>query len=1129
MKCSCKMLLILLVMAAAVRAQSVSGQISGTVFDASGAVVPGAEVTVRQTATGNTRKFTSNESGYYVAADLLPGLYEVGVEKAGFKRYVEAGINLSANMRITVNGTLSPGAATEIVQVTATANQVETSTGEINSVVSGRQVTELSLNGRNYIQLLQLIPGVTVDYTSGFDLASNTGAQHVNGLRGNTSGLMVDGAWNLNVGSNSTPHVNPSVDSIAEVKITTGGFSAEHGHAQGAQINVVTRSGGREFHGGLFEFVRNDAFDAKDWISNRSGTAKPPLRFNDFGGNLGVPVYIPNRWNRDRSKAFFFLSLTGRRNTRATTRTGIVPAAEEREGDFRNSTLPIPMDPRTRQPLNPSNPRLIPRNLWSRNGPPLLAPLPLPNIQGQGFNFVNQTAAKSHQDEQIYRFDYNLSDRTQLFIRGVRDKFDLADSSNGSALGIVGNVNDRRGVIWSLNASHTFSPTTVNVFNFSWSGTRISNLPITRSFTRDKLGLTYPELFPGNVFNAAPDVAIQGYTGYGVGSNLETFHHMFLWRDDFSMLRGNHALKFGVWVERYRANANVLQGAPRQNGQVTFNRSSSLSTGNIIADVLVGNFQSYAESSDDSVVWGRYTQLELYAQDNWRIRPNFSVEYGLRYVISPPIGSALNNTIAFRPELYDPAKAPRFNADGSLAPGSGDFIGGFYVNGLSLPGKGWPEAARGRVPSASNPEFDRLFRGVPPAVYTARYNNFGPRVSFAWDPSGAGNWSIRGGGGISYDRIRNGSTILTGSGVPFLVRSTVFDANLDQPGAGRAGPLFPSAVTSFASLVKTPTVYSYSFGFERRLGASLLAEARYVGTLARYITMGVNPNELPLGTRLRPGNATVPRDALRPFPGIADITLLTAQGASNYHGLQTSLERRLTSGLQLGMVYTWSKVITNATTEQSIGGIQNAYDLRAERGLADYDRTHVLVFHYIWQLPVFRQRKDWAGKALGGWDLSGITSFTSGSRASPTFSLAGDPTGTGKTSMRPDFVASVRYLDPRQTRSFRLPNGATVTGNFWFDPTASFALPPAGLYGNSAPNVIRGPGMNNWDVSLFKNIPLNDRIRLQFRAEFFNFFNHTSFSGISASLPATNTSSTFGQVTAVAPARITQLGLKLAF
>ncbi|MBL8178272.1 MAG: hypothetical protein JNK48_26590, partial [Bryobacterales bacterium] len=739
------------------------------------------------------------------------------------------------------------------------------------------------------------------------------------------------------------------------------------------------------------------------------------------------------------------------------------------------------------------------------------------------------TRARQNQNEQIYRFDYTLGQKTQIFVRGVRDGFDLADTSSGSALNIVGNINDRRGVIWSANVSHTFTPTIVNVFNFSWSGTRIENLPITDNFTRQKLGLTYTELFPGNAFGTAPDVAIQGYTGYGVGSNLETFHHMFLFRDDFSMVKGNHALKFGLWIERYRANANVLQGAPRQNGSVSFNRSSAISSGNVIADVLLGRFQSYAESSDDSVVWGRYTQSEFYAQDNWRIRPNLSIEYGLRYVISPPIGSALRNTIAFRPDLYDPAKAPRFNADGSLVPGIGDFAGGFYVNGLSLPGDGWPSGAKGRVLAASNPEFDRLFRGVPPAVYTTRYNNFGPRFSFAWDPSGKGNWSIRGGGGITFDRIRNGSTILTGSGVPFLVRSTLFDANIDQPAAGRAGPVFPSAVTSFAPLVKTPTVYSYSFGFQRKLPANLLAEARYVATLARYITMGVNLNELVLGTRLRPGATSVPRDALRPYPGISDITWLTAQGASNYHAFQSSLERRMASGLNIGMAYTWSKVITNAVTEQSIGGIQNAYNLRAERGLADFNRPHVLVFNYVWELPLFRKRTDWAGKAFGGWDLSGITNFASGSYLSPSFSFTGDPTGTGKTAMRPDWIAPLRYLDPRQTQTFRLPNGATVSGNFWFDPTVSFALPPAGFYGNSAPNIIQGPGMNNWDVSLFKNFPITEGIRVQFRAEFFNFFNHTQFAGVAAGLPATNSATPFGQVSGVAPARITQLGLKLVF
>jgi hypothetical protein len=1109
-------------------AQTVSSQIAGTVFDATGAVVPGADVNVRSTGTGQARTTKANAAGYYLFPDLLPGNYELAVEYTGFKRFVQSGVNLDANSRITVNATLQPGMPTEVVEVRAAVNQVETSSGEIGAVVSGRQVTGLALNGRNYIQLLQLIPGVTVDYTSSFNAMTAVADQHVNGLRGNTNGLMVDGSYNLDVGSNGTHLVNPSVDSIQEVKVTTNAYSAEYGHAQGAQINVVTKSGTRDFHGGAFEFLRNDELDAIDWISNRSGRRNPPLRFHDYGVYLGGPVFWPGRWNTDRSKAFFFFSVSARHNTLGTTRTGNVPTAEERQGDFRNSALTAPVNPATRQPYNPSNPRVLPASAFSRNGPPLLRPYPLPNTSGPGFNYITETVASNPQEEHLLRVDYNLSDKTQVFFRWIRDLFDSTDEANGSALGIVGNTNRRNGTQLSLNISRTFSPTLVNVFNFSLSGNRINNFPLVTNFRREGLGLTYPKLFASNRFQAGPDVNLQGFTGYGIGANLQNFQWLFVWRDDLTWIRGNHALKFGAWIERFRKNANVLQGGPRDNGSVTFSRASGISTGNPVADALVGNFQSYGEASADSVVFTRYTQVELYAQDNWRVRPGLSLEFGLRWMVSPSIYSAINNVIAFRPEFYDRSKAPRFNADGSLVPGVGDFIGGFYVNGLSLPGDGWPKGAVGRVEAASNPDFNRLFRGVPRGSYETRYNNFAPRLSFAWDPSGAGKWSIRGGGGLTYDRIRNGSTILTGLGVPFLQRSTLFDANIDQPAAGRAGPLLPSAVTTWAPVVKTPTVYTYSIGFQRSLPQSLLAEVRYVGTLARYITMAVDLNELPLGTRLLPGNASVPRDSLRPFPGFGTITWLTTQGASNYHGLQTSLERRLAGGLRLGTAYTWSKVITNATSEQA-ANVQNSYDLRSERGVADFDRTHVLVVNYIWELPLFRNRKDWVGKALGGWELSGISSFTSGRTFTPSFAFSGDPTGTGKTSTRPDFVAPVRYLDPRTPRTFTLPNGRAVTGNFWFDPTLSFRLPAAGRYGNAAPGVIRGPGMNNWDVALFKSFPVYESISLQFRAEFFNFFNHVSFSGIGTGLPATATDNTFGQVTAVAPARILQFGLKVNF
>ena len=1121
-----KLLAYLVLPAGSLLAQVVSSQISGTVFDSSGAVVPNAPVTARNQNTGQSRVQRTNESGYYVIPDLLPGRYEISIEAGGFKKFNESGIDLSATSKITINATLTPGVVTETVEVAALTNRVETSSGEIGSVITDKQVTQLSLNGRNYVQLLMLIPGVTVNYTSSFN-QSNTDGQNINGLRGNTSGFMVDGAWNLNVGSNGTPHVNPNVDAIQEVKITTSAYAAEYGQNQGAQINVITRSGSTQFHGGAYEFVRNDAFDASDWISNRSGAAKPILRYHNYGFNLGGPAFIPRKLNKDRSRLFFFTSFSWSPKRNATTRTGTVPTAEERRGDFTNSRLTTPLDYRTRQPLNPSNPRLLPPSLWSRNGPKLLAPLPLPNISGQGFNYITQTLARGDQNQQLFRVDYNLSPRTQIFIRGIRDRFDLSDSNNGSSLAIVGNSNLRQGVIWSLNVSQTLSPALVNTFNFSWSGTRINNQSLTQNFQKDKLGVNFPELFPGTRLGAGPDLSITGFAGYNIGANLQTFHHLFLFRDDINHIRGNHTLKFGVWIERYRANANVLQSGARENGSVVFSPASALSSTNALADALLGNFQSYSEASPDSVIFTRFWQNEGYAQDTWRVKPNFSIEYGVRFVHVGPVYSAVNNLIAFRPGFYDPAKAPRFNADGSLVPGVGDFIGAFYVNGLSLAGDGWPDRAKGRVDVASDPAWNRLFRGVPRGSYTTPAINVSPRFSFAWDPGGNGNWSIRGGGGVTYDRIRSGSTVLTGSGTPFLNRVTIFDANLDQPGGGRS-PIFPTSPTSWGNDVRVPTVYSYSFGFQRRLPQALLAEVRYQGVQARFITMGLDINQLAVGTRLRPGAAALPRDSLRPFPGYGSISWLTTPGASSYNALQTSLQRRFQKGVGVGVSYTWGRTITNGYGEQG-GGVQDTYNLAAERSVADFDRTHVLVFNYIWELPLFRSRSDAVGKLFGGWQLSGITQMSTGQTFTPSFGLAGDPTGTGATSTRPDHIAPLRYLNPRETQTFRLSTGATVTGNFFFDPTVSFSASPTGRFGNSARGVIRGPGINNWDVSIFKNVPVTERVRAQFRAELFNFFNHVSFSGVGTGLPAAATATTFGQVTAVAPARTLQLGMKLDF
>ncbi|PYV07719.1 MAG: hypothetical protein DMG07_27800 [Acidobacteria bacterium] len=559
--------------------QTVSGQISGTVFDASGAVVPGADVTVRSRGTGVTQKRVTNESGYYVATDLLPGTYEVSVEMAGFRRSVQS-VTLNANSKITVNVTLTPGASSEVVELSAEkiaplAGRYQTSGDEAFRLEArGNRLFGKPTLGEEY-ELFAI-----VDYTSSFNSMTAVADQHVNGLRGNTTGLMVDGSYNLDVGSNGTNLVNPSIDSIQEVKVSTNSYSAEYGHAQGAQVNIVTRSGTRTLHGAAFEFLRNDHLDSNDWISNRSALGKRPLRFHDYGANLGGPLFLPGRWNTEKTKAFFFFSIAYRHNTLGTTRTGNVPTAEERQGDFRNSTLAVPLDYRTRQPLNPDNPRVLPASLFSPTGLALLRPYPLPNTSGPGFNYILQTIASNPQQEQLLRVDYNFSNRTQVFFRWIRDLFDSADQGNGSALGIVGNTNRRNGTQIALNVSHTLHPHAVNVFNFSLSGNRINNFPITTNFTRDGLGLGYPKLFGSNRYNAGPDVSIQGFTGYGIGANLQNFQWLFVWRDDLTWVRGNHALKFGVWLERFRKNANVLQSGPRDNGAVNFATSSALSSGN---------------------------------------------------------------------------------------------------------------------------------------------------------------------------------------------------------------------------------------------------------------------------------------------------------------------------------------------------------------------------------------------------------------------------------------------------------------------------------------------------------------------------------------------------------------------
>jgi len=1088
--------------AASASAQETTGTITGRVTDQNGAAVVGAQVTVTDAERGFERTFQTNDEGIYTAPQLRIGTYTVTIENPGFKKSVQENIQLSVNDRRPLDITLEPGQVTETVSVTSEASLLQESPTQ-QGLVQGQQVRELPLNNRNFIQLATLSAGVTSGLPSqvGFGGLSVVSLS-INGGRTSAVNYLVDGARNVDTGSNLTLLTVPSVDAIAEFTILTSNYAPEFGRNGGGVINVVTRSGTNDFHGTLYEFVRNDRFNARNpfqvtplvGLNKANGEPRfvPPLKYNDYGYTIGGPIFLPrfgeggSKIYNGRNRSFFFFSQEFRKIRATSTAVGTVPTLAERNGVFSTRIT----DPRTGLPCTASDQRgcfpnnTIPRERFDPNAVALLNFIPPPNesLGGIANRFRRGTGVAADFRQEILRLDHNFSDKYSISGRYIRDDFQRGDPGGnpfldpfviGSAAGtLYPNVAAQRtstpgeNLVISLKMLPT--PTIINELAFDYAYNKIESTFVGTGLRSNAPGFTAPELFSGNLQGALPSITFAGATanlGFTSPQNIENPSYTI--RDNLSLVRGNHVVKFGAFLSREAKNENAGNAL---NGSYAFSAARTGGTGNEIANLLLGLPTTYLEDQNEVRVQLRYNTFEFYAQDTWKVTPRFTLDFGARYSIFQNPIDENDFLTAFRPDLYNPARAV------AIDPVSGNVDttrGGDRFNGIIFAGDNSPFGRR---------------------VQTNKYNTLGPRVGFAYNIFGDGRTILRGGFGVYYDRTLVGIVEQNAFVNPRISsRVTIDNPTLANPAAGTTRTTVPTlTLQSTSNPFEVPRTYQYSVAAQRELFENALLEVAYVGTSGRNLLRIVNINQpLPgardaLTAQLRASGALtaaqfVSLNAVRPFKGFAAINDRRTSANSNYNSLQVTFNKRFSRGLQYGAVYTFSKNITDASTDRS-DAPQDPNNLALDRAVSQFDRTHVFTTNFVYELPFLRGRTDLVGTLLGGFQLSGIYTAQSGNPLTITQVLTGitpaafnDPLGTGST-LRPNLVG-----DPRGNRS--------VTQYF---NAAAFA-PALSNFGSAGRGIVRGPGINNFDLSVQKLFRFTESRNLQLRAEFFNIFNHPQY------------------------------------
>ena len=1121
--------------------QSDNSYITGIVRDPSGAAIVNAKVTVRNESTGFERPTVTNETGVYNVTNLPPGYYTVLVESPGFKKVESSKNKLEAALPLAVNVELTVGGVAETVNVEATAAQLNTESATVGKTVEQAQIQNLTLNGRNPLFLAMLKPGVRRGSPlSGFSYGLDSGGLTINGGRSQDSLITFDGAVGIRTRANGTSIGTADLDTVQEVQVLTANYSAEYGRSSAGQVRMVTKSGGKDFHGTFYEYFRNSALDANSWGRNRVSTTNfvAPLKYNQFGYNINGPVFIPKLFNTSRDKLFFLFSQEWVRRRFEDTLTGRVPSLAMRAGNFSELLGPniyysaprTIVDPTNNQPFAGN---IIPSDRLSPNGIAFLKAYYAPNGSYGTNNWLKVRPGWQNQRKDNYAFDYNPAQNHFFRVRLANYEYTALDTSRGYADYAITDWS-RPNRTASVNYNWTLRPTVINEFLATASVDRV-RIGVDRSegerYLRSRSGINYPYIFPEKkeIYDKVPTIEIPNLGTIDGGpypsSSAGPIYNL---SDNITWIKGNHTFKFGGLWERSgqndfdQINVNgVPGGTNNQNGRFIFNDTrpgGATGTGTGVANAAMGLFSTYAEIGPRSFTPYRSHMFEFFGQDAWRVNSKLKLELGFRGTWQNGYYKSLWGNIAvFRPNKFDPAKAAVIDR------ATGNVLSGDRFNGVVIPGSSFPDAGKGRVPAIDSGLYNRLLDGGSPYPSDNQFDVV-PRIGLAYTVTGKDVVRAGFGGFISRPGVYD--SVFLGGNPPWQPMVSVSNGVADNPGGGTQTQ-FTQFFMTIDPKYKIPRSYNWNLSYQRQLTGDTTVEVGYIGTVGNYLSRERNLNQALTGAAFQAQNAGANVAWYRPYPGFAQIPMLEHSGRSTYHAMQVEVNRRFAKGLLYGFAYTYSKAMDNNSGPRD--GFIDVYNQYLNWGKSGNDTRHVAILNFVWEMPFFNKTGNRVVRAgLGGWQISGVNQWQTGSPI--TIWNGDDYLGIGESNNKP-WNLNGEPDRPQQFANWNANGNYVGITDFWFSPTkggTAWATKPAnGTLPNQNRNSLsfNNVGFQNWNLALFKSFRFTERQFVQFRAEGFNWLNHPNWGGVDTN----PTSTTFGMVTGKSSERNLQLSLRYSF